>query len=163
MYITEATKDQLNELLAACFQMNSICDNIAYEMAFKKMVHAEPIFHEKYAHAFPALADVISELMLKLNARPIRKALHENTDEYQDIIEMFSSLLIEVDRFRELIIKTIEVSDLNNDAEVRIAMENFLVDFIPFVDQANTWKIKAEICGANIEMFDHDFDDFTNM
>ena len=67
MYVKETTVKQLNALLTATFQMNSICDNIAYNAGALKAVNFEDIFHHKFAHAFPALADQISDLMISKN------------------------------------------------------------------------------------------------
>ena len=72
MYISQSTYDKLNDLLQKCFQMNSFCDNLAYNMSMLNMVNTEPIFHEKFAHKFPEFADIISNMMVALGARPVR-------------------------------------------------------------------------------------------
>lgn len=163
MYISNATYEALNEFLGKCFQMNSFCDNIAYNLGYKKMVNTEPIFHEKFAHAFPALADIVSELMLKMEARPIRKALNEDAYEYESNLLMFADLKDAVDKFRRDIIKVIEISEINDDYEIKIDMENFLSEFKKYLDQVNTWNMKAIQYGENVEKFDHDFPEFTSL
>lgn len=161
MYITEGTYNALNSLLGSCFQMNSVCDNIAYNLGYAKMVSAEPIFHEKFAHAFPGLADDVSGLMLRMEARPVRYALHEDIAEYRDIEDMFASLKEYVDGFRKEIISVIEIADVNDDYEVKISMEEFLNNFKIYLDQVNTWYLKARQYGEKVAIFDKDFEKFT--
>lgn len=101
MYISQSTYEKLNDFLQMCFQMNSYCDNLAYNMSILNMTNVEPIFHEKFAHAFPGFADIISEMMVKLDARPIRKALSENVDAYDNFKLIFADLKDNVDKYRE--------------------------------------------------------------
>lgn len=163
MYISEATYEALNDFLGLCFQMNSYCDNIAYNLGYKKMVVTEPIFHEKFAHVFPALADVISELMLNMEARPIRKALEADTYEYENNESMFSDLKTNIDKYRQEILRVIEIADFNNDFEIKIDMEEFLSNFKKYLDQVNTWNLKAMLYGEDVKKFDKDFPAFTTI
>lgn len=161
MYISESTYEALNNFLTKNFQMNSFCDNIAYNLGYVKMVSAEPIFHEKFAHMFPQFADIISELMLQLEARPTRQSLTENSVEYATNIELFADLKREVDKYREEIFRVIDVADINNDIEAKIAMEDFSKNFLNYVNQVNVWNKKAQEYGDCVENFDKDFHTFT--
>lgn len=161
MYISQSTYEMLNEFLRLNFQMNSFCDNIAYNLGFQKMVGVENIFHEKFAHQFPAFADIISTAMLQLEARPIRKSLNEDVKEYDNYVDMFSDLKQTVDKYRKDILKLIEVAELNSDVEIKIIAEKFLEDFMKYVDQVNLWYKKSKEYGDDVERFDHDFHSFT--
>ena len=124
------------------------------------MTNVEPIFHEKFAHAFPGFADIISEMMVKLDARPIRKALSENVDAYDNFKLIFADLKDNVDKYREQIIGVIESADINGDVEVKIIMEKFTCDFINYLNQVNIWYKKSKEYGR-IEDFNQDFASFT--
>ena len=163
MYISNATYESLNDFLGKCFQMNSFCDNIAYNLGYKKMVITEPIFHEKFAHVFPGLADFVSDLMLKVEARPVRKALNEDSYEYENNVSMFADLKNAIDKYRADIIKVIEIAEINDDYEIKIDMEGFLSEFKKYLDQVNTWNLKAEQYGDKVQKFDHDFPSFTTL
>lgn len=163
MYISDATYEALNNFLTKNFQMNSFCDNIAYNLGYRKMASTEPLFHEKFAHAFPQLADTISDLMLRLEARPVRGNLNSNIIEYQSNVDMFTDLKREVDAYRLDIFRVIDVADINNDIEVKVEMENFSATFLPYVDQVNLWHKKALEYGDAVEKFDHDFPAFTKL
>lgn len=160
MYISQSTYEKLNDFLQKCFQMNSYCDNLAYNMSALHMINVEPVFHKKFAHAFPEFADIISEMMVKLDARPIRKALTENIDDYDNFQLIFTDLKDNIDIYRDDIIGVIESADINSDIEVKITMENFLCDFMNYLNQVNIWYKKSKEY-SQIEDFDQDFTSFT--
>ena len=147
MYISQSTYEKLNDFLQKCFQMNSYCDNLAYNMSALNMINIEPIFHEKIAHAFPGFADIISEMMIKLDARPIRMALEDNISDYNNFQLIFADLKEVVDNYRTDIIEVIESADINGDIEVQITMENFLSDFMNYLNQVNIWYKKSKEYG----------------
>lgn len=124
------------------------------------MINVEPVFHKKFAHAFPEFADIISEMMVKLDARPIRKALTENIDDYDNFQLIFADLKDNIDIYRDDIIGVIESADINSDIEVKITMENFLCDFMNYLNQVNIWYKKSKEY-SQIEDFDQDFTSFT--
>lgn len=160
MYISQSTYDKLNDFLQKCFQMNSYCDNLAYNMSALHMINVEPVFHEKFAHVFPGFADIISGMMIKLDARPVRRALSENIDDYDNFQLIFADLKNTVDTYRDDIIGVIESADINGDIEVKITMEKFLCDFMNYLNQVNIWYKKSKEYGR-IEDFNQDFTSFT--
>jgi hypothetical protein len=129
-------------------------------MSGLNMINVEPIFHEKFAHAFPGFADIVSEMMTKLDSRPVRKALAENIDEYDNFQLMFADLKDTVDHYREDIIGVIESADINGDIEVKITMEKFLCNFMDYLNQVNIWYKKSKEYGR-VEDFNQDFTSFT--
>ena len=73
MKIEKATYDELNSLLRKSFDCNAQADNFAYNIDYSRYPNIGNIYHHSFAHVFPNLADQISDLMIKLNARPVRK------------------------------------------------------------------------------------------
>ena len=144
MEISEETRKQLNELLYKSFDCNAQADNFAYNLDYMRYPNIAAIYHESYAHVFPQLADEISSLMIKVNARPVRKATHEYSEEYTDIVSLFADNDRMTEDYRRAIRKVIDVAEDNDDYEVKIAMEEFLVDFLPYVKQSDVWRYKAE-------------------
>ena len=74
MKISEATYNQLNELLMLSFDCNARADNLAYNIDYSRYPNINEIYHHGFAHKFPQLADIISDLMIQLNARPVIKS-----------------------------------------------------------------------------------------
>lgn len=160
MYISQSTYEKLNDFLQKCFQMNSYCDNLAYNMSYLHMINTESVFHQKFAHAFPGFADIVSEMMIKLDAKPIRKALIANIDDYDNFKLIFADLKDNIDNYRRDIIDVIEAADINGDVEVKITMESFLHNFINYLNQVNIWYKKSKEY-SQVEDFDQDFTSFT--
>ena len=160
MYMSQSTYDKLNDFLRECFQMNSFCDNVAYNMSALTMINTENLFHEKFAHAFPGFADQVSGLMVRMNAIPMRKQLSSNCDVYCDWRACFADLIKASEQYRQSIIEVIECADLNGDLEIKIFMEKFLLTFLEYLYQANVWYKKSEEYGCGTD-FDQDFASFT--
>lgn len=160
MYISQTTYEKTNDFLQKCFQMNSYCDNLVYNMSALCMFNAEHIFHDKFAHAFPEFADEITDVMVKLNARPVRKGLSNNTEQYENYKIIFADLKDAVDQYRDDIIGVIESADINGDTEIKITFEKFLYKFMTYLHQANVWYKKSKEYDQ-VEEFDQDFTTFT--
>lgn len=99
-------------------------------------------------------------MMVKLDARPIRKALSENIDNYDNFKLIFADLKENIDIYREDIIGVIESADINGDIEVKITMENFLSNFMNYLNQVNIWHKKSKEY-SQVEDFNQDFTSFT--
>ena len=109
---------------------------------------------------FPEFADVVSEMMVKLDARPVRNSLEKNIDDYDNFKLIFSDLKYNIDNYRKEITEVIESADINGDIEVKITMENFLCNFMSYLHQVNIWYKKSKEY-SRIEDFDQDFASFT--
>lgn len=162
MLITQETCDKLNILIAKTFEMNAFADNIAYNIDYNQYPRTGEIYHESFAHHFPVIADDLSNLMIKLNARPVRNPLPGYTDDYSgDIQKMFNDTLVMCEIYRKEIISAIEVAEDNEDMEVKIALEEFLLNFLPYRKQADVWAKQAERYKENYKSFDARIPTFT--
>lgn len=157
MKISAATCDKLNQLLYLSFDCNAMADNFAYNIDFMCYPNIANIYHHSFAHLFPQLADEISDLMIKLDARPIRKATNSYDTQYFDLISIFKDSDTMTEKYRQAIKSTIDVADYNGDYEVRIALEDFLEDFLPYVKQSSVWARKAEEYKEKPAQFDVHF------
>lgn len=162
MLMTQETCDKLNELIAKTFEMNAFADNIAYNIDYSQYSRTGALYHETFAHHFPEIADDLSNLMIKLDARPIRCSLPGYTDNYNgNIKQMFNDTLVMCEIYRKEIISAIEVAEDNEDTEVKIALEEFLLNFLPYRKQADVWAKQAERYEGNYKSFDARIPTFT--
>ncbi len=161
MKISEATYNQLNNLLQKSFDCNAQADNLAYNIDYTRYPLTADIYHHSFAHIFPQLADVISDLMIKLNARPIRKGINTYDKEYLSLQDVFIDNDRMTEEYRQEIRKTIDIADMNDDYEIRIAMEDFLNKFLPYVKQSDVWRFKAEQYKDSPWQFDVHFEELT--
>lgn len=164
MLISEQTKNQLNELLQYSFDANAAVDNYAYNLAFYHYPNIEEIVHKHFAHKFPQFADVISDMMIRLDARPIRKALPDHIEDFDgDLYKIFEDILGLCNTYRQSIINTIVVAELNEDYEVKIRLEEFLISFEIYRKQADVWFKYAERYKGDYKSFDVHFEDITTL
>ena len=82
MLISEETRDKLNDVLTHSFLLNMLCDNAVYQIDYSVYPMAAHIVHESYAHYWPQVADQWSDLMIKLNAKPVRGNLIADYEDY---------------------------------------------------------------------------------
>ena len=121
MIMSDGVYTKINELVQASFQLNSFCDNIAYNIDECNYYHISDVFHHSFAHKFPKFADIITEFMSKIDARAIRGELKSNTENYDgNMVAMFADLEKECDAYRSLIIDVIELAEYSRDFEVKI-------------------------------------------
>lgn len=161
MKISDATYNQLNMLLQKSFDCNAQADNLAYNIDYTRYPLIVDVYHHSFAHIFPQLADVVSDLMIKLNARPVRLGLPTYENEYLSLLDIFIDNDRMAEEYRQEIRKTIDIADMNNDYEVRIAMEDFLFKFLPYVKQSDIWRFKAEQYKECPQEFDVHFKELT--
>lgn len=161
MKMQVTTYNELNNLLRKSFDCNAQADNFAYNIDYERYPNIGNIYHHSFAHLFPALADQISDLMLKLNARPIREAINKYDAQYLSLKDLFVDSDVMTEDYRQAIKKVIDIADLNNDYEVRIFMENFLLEFLPYVKQSDMWRIFAERYENDPLNFDVHFEKLT--
>lgn len=161
MKVSQATYEQMNNLLQKSFECNAIADNLAYNIDYMRYPNIGNIYHHSYAHAFPAFADEISPVLIELNARPVRIGLPDHTEEYRSLYDIFIDNDKMAEMYRQEIKKTIEIAEINDDYEVKIMMENFLTEFLPYLKQADVWRDKAGQYRECPEEFDVHFETLT--
>lgn len=161
MLMSESTRAEMNELLKSLFEANSLADNCAYNLDYYYKGEITEVYHHSFAHAFPALADTVSEEMLKLDSRPIRLPLAGFDADIKDLKDIFTITANMMDTLRLKVIKLIDDADAHNDPEVRIFAENFLEgSLLPFVKQSHEWLDAAQSVAP--EYLNIHFKDYTH-
>ena len=162
MLMSEETRDQLNELVRLSFDANAVVDNFAYNLAYYDYPNIEGIVHELFAHKFPEFADILTNMMIELDARPLRKGINTHDKDYNgDLSKIFEDNLSMCDDYRRAIIQVIEVAELNEDYEVKIKLEEFLAMFNNYRKQASVWYKYAKRYEGDYKSFDVHFEEFT--
>jgi hypothetical protein len=142
----ELTYSALNDLLGASFDMNAQADNFAYNLSKMQYNKMSDIVHHSYAHAFPVeFADAISDEMLLLDVRPIRKPGAGFDEEYTDINKIFEDNVGMIMKYQKQVLDTIDIAEYNGDVSVKIFLEDFLVHTVDkFAAQALEWYKSAQ-------------------
>lgn len=136
--------NKMNELAGKCFNANAIIDNLAYCLDFHYYNEIAKIVHLRVAHKLPEFADLITDKMLELSARPIRVDIKGYNEDFADLKKVFEELHKTMVEILEDTRKLIGIADLNEDDEVRIFCEEFLMQISVYVKQAEEWRNAAE-------------------
>lgn len=164
MQISEETRSKLNELVGSCFAMNAFCDNLAYNFGYYDYRNIESIYHELFAHHFTSIVDGLTDTMLSLDTRPVRLAIPGYEKDYNgNLVEAFDENLRACEDFRNKIVATLELAEFNNDVEIKLFLEDFLEDFVPYRKQAEVWARYAHRYEGNERSFEQRFGQLTTI
>ena len=164
MLISEETRDKLNDVLTHSFLLNMLCDNAVYQIDYSVYPVTAHIVHESYAHYWPQVADQWSDLMIKLNAKPVRGNLIADYEDYNgNLAAIFADIARATEDYRRKVIELIELSELNEDKEVVLAGEEVLQQILPYRKQADIWAVEAKRYEGNYKSFDARIKTFTTM
>lgn len=166
MDISEEACKRCNIILGHMFELNAITDNVAYNFNFHYLNKMGDIYHHSYAHLFPGLsfADGLSDKMLELNARPIRLALGEHSEEYRDAASAFDATAIAIKSLEkeigDMIVYLESDRSAGNDS-LRLFFENMLEKQITSArKQADEWvdashKLTEQTLNIHFEDYTH--------
>lgn len=157
----ESTFEKMNELFNQFFYVNSLSDNIVYYMQVDLVfVESSELFHKQWSHKFPLLSDKIGDMLLDFNVKPYRSALLKPKTDFTDLESTMQELLDEILKSNDMIVSAIKVAEENGDVNICKLLEQFLVDFTPYLKQAIIWHDKSVQYRNNYFDFDRDFKNF---
>ena len=166
MDISEEAYKRCNAILGHMFDLNAICDNCAYNFNYHYYNKLGNIYHESYAHLFPGVnfADGLSGKMLELNARPVRLALPDHTDEYKGVADAFAVTDVAIRALEAEVadcLKYLESDRSAGNDSLRLFFENMLESQITKArKQADEWldasrKVTDQTLNIHFEDFTH--------
>ena len=104
---------------------------------------------------------MISDEMLKLNARPIRLPVDGSEEEYDNLELMMAVNAAAVNKVFKKCKEIVDLADLLDDVDIRIFGENLLNGvLLNYVKQADEWLKVIKSVPAH--HFDIHFDDYTH-
>ena len=145
MRMPNKSYNNMNALAAMCFDANAVIDNLAYSLDYHYYNKIAEVVHLHVAHIMPEWADLITDQMLQLSARPVRLDINGYDKDYEDIKDVFAALLKTLTGISSFTKDLIESADMSGDDEVRIFGEEFLMKVSPFIKQAEEWSNAAKV------------------
>ena len=145
MRMSNKSYNNMNALAAMCFDANASIDNLAYSLDYHYYNKIAEVVHLHVAHIMPEWADLITDQMLELSARPVRLNINRYNKDYEDVKDVFAALLETLIGISSFTKDLIESADMSGDDEVRIFGEEFLMKVSPFIKQAEEWSNAAKI------------------
>lgn len=155
MLIAEETIEKINLLIQAMFNHNRTLDRfLGWADSQWSFITFSKVFHEKYAHLMPLLADQFADILLRYNIAPKYYETKRDVREYNSMIDFFNVNLNEHIETYELIKSAIDTATINGDLNVESDLKRLLRIWNKFMSQAILLRDKAEIYKDNLAMFD---------
>lgn len=162
--ISEKLNKGLDDIVTKFFYLNRIADRGVSVIDVKfVMNNSAQIIHQKLAHAFPLIADEVSEFQGKRGCLTIYGLTPLDDTDYASPMDFFERLMGEMLVAEALVGDAIELAIEEDDYTTRAFLQKFLVDLIPYTHACMIIVDKARAYGGDWMRFDHDFDDFDAM
>lgn len=159
--MSEESYNKLIALTAMCFDANAVFDNMAYSLDYHYLKNIGRVVHLGVAHVMPEWADMITDQMLLLSARPVRLPIGGYNVDYDSVAALFIDMGKTLNNIRNAARQLVESADLDGDDEVRIFAEDFITIITPYIQQAQEWEHAAEALSSPQELDIH-FLHYTN-
>lgn len=142
IYVSADVISAINELIAMAFDYNAMVDNCSYALqATMGYNNVGDVVHENWAHWYTSdeLADKCSNILIRNNARPVRRDIKGYTKDYNSVLEVFEDIVDSLDTLRTKTLEVIDLCDYDiNDKPVGIEMEDVLLNIVNKLRATNT-------------------------
>lgn len=147
MLISESTETSMNSLIKYLFYGNAVVDNMYYNLNNKGFGNLAESIHDPVAHRFGVWADMFSDIMDKLGARPTRIGLPDAFEDLQ-VSQIYTDLQQYFLKLRAEVISVKDSADLSGDCEIVKFLDDFLEEtLLPYIRQAKEWKDALDVLG----------------
>lgn len=161
MYLSEKTSQALDELVGLYFDANRSFDRAVSIMQNKwTMPQAAEIIHQKLAHLFPLLADVVSGFKDECNVATIYPETHRDSRDYSNLLDMMETLLKEILSIYEAIKITHKLAKEEGDLNACVMLEDLTSKMTKVISQIYTLRDKAEQMPTEYDKYDAHIDDW---
>ena len=155
MLINERTIKEINLVSQQCFWLNRVVDRAVSVLGVKfGMPITSKILHQGLAHKYPLLADSVNEILDMYNELVDYLETPTDTRDYEDIVELFQTILDENIKLYDVTRSAIFVSRETRDVNVETHLLDFLEDVNKYVAQTITLRDKAVSLKDNVEMYE---------
>lgn len=155
MLISKETIKEINLVSQQCFWLNRVVDRAVSVLGVTfGMPLTSKILHQGLAHKYPLLADSVNEILDMYNELVDYLETPADTRDYEDIVELFQTILNENIKLYDMIGNAIFVSREMKDFNVEAHLLDFLEDVNEYIAQAITLRDKAVSLKDNVEMYE---------
>ena len=155
MLINDRTIKEINLISQQCFWLNRVVDRAVSVLGVKfGMPITSKILHQGLAHKYPLLADNVNEILDMYNELVDYLDTPADTRDYEDIVELFQTILDENIKLYDMTRNAIFVSRETRDVNVETHLLDFLEDVNEYIAQTITLRDKAVSLKDNVEMYE---------
>lgn len=159
--ITNNVNTKLDEIVTYCFLGNRIADRAMSVLDIKFVMNkTSSILHEKLAHLFPQLGDVVSSYQSSRNCLTIYGETPRDDSDYFTPKEFFEKMLDYMTELESLCNDAYVLSEEESDFTTSSFLQKFIRILIPVTNQCILLVDKAEQYNNDWMRFDHDIEDF---
>lgn len=155
MLISDETSSALDELTGAFFDLNRTADRMISIMQNTWcMPQAVSIIHPNIAHLYPLLADKVTEIKDRYNLTSVYPETHRDSRVYENLKEMFRTLLKENEEVYQMIKMVDDSAHKNGDFMVHADLVDLMQKFSILFGQIVTLRDKADQLVDKYDEFD---------
>ncbi len=159
--IDNKLNEKLNDIVTFCFLGNRVCDRAMSVLDVKFVMNkTSSILHEKLAHLFPMLADVVSDYQSSRNCLTIYGETPRDDTDYSSPIDFFEKALEFMQDLESLCYETHVLATESSDLTTVSFLEKYSRLLIPVTNQCILLVDKGLLYNNDWIRFDHDIDDF---
>lgn len=161
MNVSQPTIDALHVLTGKMFQQNRDWDSAMSVLKVNFTCdNVVKYVHPYIAHAYPILADRVTEILEMFNILAIYPATTDGYIDYVDVLSVMERMLEKTLDLQNAVMGAMEVAIANKDYLVKVELDKILLEMNQQVSQIILMRDKALQYGDNIVGYDHDFDTF---
>lgn len=159
--ISESVNKKLDEIVTFCFLGNRISDRAMSVLDVKFVLpNTASILHNKLAHLFPQLADVVSEFQGSRNCLTVYGMTPLDDTDYLSPQSFFVKILEYMQDLESLCFDTRDVAKEDRDYATLSFIDDFIELLIPVTKQCLLLVDKGDAYAGDWMKFDHDIDKF---
>lgn len=159
--ISEKVNIKLNEILTQCFFGNRVCDRaMSYLDVALVMPKTASILHDKLAHLFPKLGDVVSDFQGSRNGLSDYGETPADISTYVSAQDFFVKILEFVEDLESLCYDSRDIAQEERDYASLTFIDDFIEDISIVTKQCLLLVDKGEAYAGDWMKFDHDIYDF---
>lgn len=157
--ISETINNKLDEIVTKCFEGNRIADRGMSVLSVKfVMPKTEKFLHDKLAHLYPHLADLVSAYQSSRNNLTIYGLTPEDKTDYVDPLEFFDRMVQYMMELEALISEGMHLSR-DEDCTTFSFLSQFILEVSKVTAQCLLLSDKASQYNGEWHLFDHNIKD----
>ena len=163
MIVSQATQDALMEIIQQCFIENRKLDRMVSVLGINFVCpNISKKIHQKIAHYFPQLSDLIGEKCLeRYNISILYGDTPDGKENYVSATQLIEEMEKRIIDFQIMLMGACKIAQENNDIHVYVDLMDLLRGYNEIVEQTILLNDKIHQYGENrVCSFDHDADSF---
>jgi hypothetical protein len=162
--ISNNVDEKLDEIVTFCFFGNRLADRAMSVIDVKfVMPQTEKLLHQKIAHLFPNLGDVVSSYQASRSCLTVYGLTPKDDSDYISPKEFFDKLLDYMTDFESLCYDARNLAFEDNDMTTVVFLDKFIRTIIRLTSACILLVDKSEKYNGDWMRFDHDIEDFFDL